>query len=120
MNAPVPADTVPDDQSLMLPVLRAAAAGEQRIGAVVQGLAEELGLSEAARAAWLASGRQTIFANPNPLGSRAHHPVPISPGGALADDAPFYFTPKLPMLLQGSRAPDGYSRPRCATLTKFA
>ncbi len=63
MNAPVPADTVPDYQSLMLPVLRAAAAGERRIGAVVQGLAEELGLSEAARAALLASGRQTIFAN---------------------------------------------------------
>ncbi len=63
MNAPVPADTVPDYQSLMLPVLRAAAAGEQRIGAVVQSLGEELGLSEAARAALLASGRQTIFAN---------------------------------------------------------
>ena len=63
MNAPVPADTVPDYQSLMLPVLRAAAAGERRIGAVVQSLAEELGLSEAARAALLASGRQTIFAN---------------------------------------------------------
>ena len=63
MNAPVPADTVPDYQSLMLPVLRAAAAGERRIGAVVQSLAEELGLSEAARAALLVSGRQTIFAN---------------------------------------------------------
>lgn len=63
MNATVPADTVPDYQSLMLPVLRAAAAGEQRIGAVVQRLGEELGLSEAARAALLASGRQTIFAN---------------------------------------------------------
>jgi restriction system protein len=63
MNAPVPADTVPDYQSLMLPVLLAAAAGERRIGAVVQSLGEELGLSEAARAALLASGRQTIFAN---------------------------------------------------------
>jgi restriction system protein len=63
MNAPVLADTVPDYQSLMLPVLRAATAGEQRIGVVVQSLAGELGLSEAARAALLASGRQTIFAN---------------------------------------------------------
>jgi restriction system protein len=63
MNAPIPADTVPDYQSLMLPVLRAAADGEKRIGAVVQSLGEELGLSEAARAALLASGRQTIFAN---------------------------------------------------------
>jgi len=63
MTAPVPADTVPDYQSLMLPVLRAAAAGEQRIGSLVQSLAEELGLSETARAVLLASGRQTIFAN---------------------------------------------------------
>jgi restriction system protein len=63
MTLPVPAETVPDYQSLMLPVLRAAAAGEQRIGAVMQSLGEELALSEAARAALLASGRQTIFAN---------------------------------------------------------
>ncbi len=63
MTVTNPADTVPDYQSLMLPVLRAAATGEQRIGAVAQRLGEELGLSEAARAALLASGRQTIFAN---------------------------------------------------------
>jgi len=63
MTAPDPAADVPDYQSLMLPVLRAAAGGEQRIGAVAQRLADELGLSEAARAALLASGRQTIFAN---------------------------------------------------------
>lgn len=56
-------ESVPPFQSLMLPVLRAAAVGEQRIGAVVQTLGEELGLSETARAALLASGRQTIFAN---------------------------------------------------------
>ncbi len=31
MNATVPADTVPDYQSLMLPVLRAAAAGERAL-----------------------------------------------------------------------------------------
>jgi restriction system protein len=63
MTAPVPADTVPDYQSLMLPVLRAAADGEQRIGTVVQRLGDGLGLTEGARAALLASGRQTIFAN---------------------------------------------------------
>jgi restriction system protein len=63
MTAPDPAADVPDYQSLMLPVLRAAAGGEQRIGAVAQRLADELSLSEAARAALLASGRQTIFAN---------------------------------------------------------
>ena len=63
MTVPVPADTAPDYQSLMLPVLRAAADGEQRIAAVVQRLAEELGLSETARTALLTSGRQTVFAN---------------------------------------------------------
>lgn len=63
MTASDPAETVPDYQSLMLPVLRAAAEGEQHIGALVQRLADDLGLSEAARAALLASGRQTIFAN---------------------------------------------------------
>ncbi len=63
MTVPDPAVAVPDYQSLMLPVLRAAAGGEQRIGAVVQRLGEELGLSEASRAALLASGHQTIFAN---------------------------------------------------------
>ncbi|WP_246519972.1 restriction endonuclease [Ancylobacter lacus] len=56
-------DDVPDYQSLMLPVLRAAARGEQRIGAVVERLAGELGLSDGARATLLASGRQTVFAN---------------------------------------------------------
>ncbi len=63
MTAPDSATDVPDYQTLMLPVLRAAASSEQRIGAVAQRLAEDLGLSEAARTALLASGRQTIFAN---------------------------------------------------------
>ena len=63
MTAPDPADAVPDYQSLMLSVLRAAAGGEQQIGAVIQRLGGELGLSEVARAALLTSGRQTIFAN---------------------------------------------------------
>jgi restriction system protein len=54
---------IPDYQSLMLPVLQAAAMGEQRIGALVQQLGDQLGLSEAARATLLASGRQTVFAN---------------------------------------------------------
>lgn len=63
MTPPDPAADVPDYQSLMLSVLRAAADGEQRIGAVAQRLADDLGLSEEARLALLASGRQTIFAN---------------------------------------------------------
>src|SRR3546814_7916415 len=47
----------------MLPVLRAAKQAEVRIGDVIVNLASDLGLSEAARNALLASGRQTIFAN---------------------------------------------------------
>jgi len=57
------ADQVPDYQSLMLPVLRAAGQGEVRIGDLVEKLASVLGLSEAARNVLLASGRQTVFAN---------------------------------------------------------
>jgi ssDNA thymidine ADP-ribosyltransferase, DarT len=37
--------------------------------------------------------------NPDLIGKRAHHPVPLAPGGTLADYVPFYFTPKSPMLL---------------------
>lgn len=58
-----PADQVPDYQSLMLPVLRAAGQGEIRIGDLIVQLANILGLSEAARTVLLASGRQTVFAN---------------------------------------------------------
>lgn len=32
------------------------------------------------------------------IGKRQHHPVPIGPGGTLADYIPFYFTPYSPML----------------------
>jgi len=64
MTTPDPADTIPDYQSLILPVLRAAANGEQQhIGTVVQKRGGELGLGEAAHAALLPSGRRTIFAN---------------------------------------------------------
>ncbi len=37
--------------------------------------------------------------NPDLIGKRAHRPVPVPPGGTLADYVPFYFTPKSPMLL---------------------
>lgn len=63
MELPDPAAQIPDYQSLMLPVLQAANQGEVRIGDVIANLANSLGLSEAARTAMLASGRQTIFAN---------------------------------------------------------
>jgi restriction system protein len=54
---------IPDYQSLMLPVLRAAQTGEVRIGSVVEQLADELGLNGEQRAKLLPSGKQTIFAN---------------------------------------------------------
>lgn len=55
--------TIPDFQSLMLPVLRAAAGGEVRISEVVARLAEDFALSPEERSQLLASGRQTAFAN---------------------------------------------------------
>lgn len=55
--------TVPDYQSLMLPVLSQAANGEVRIADVVDQLADELGLSDADLSELLPSGKQTTFAN---------------------------------------------------------
>ncbi|GGK46133.1 restriction endonuclease [Salinarimonas ramus] len=55
--------TIPDFQTLMLPVLRQSAAGEVRIGDVVDRLAAEFNLSDEERAQLLPSGRQTTFAN---------------------------------------------------------
>jgi restriction system protein len=55
--------SIPDYQSLMLPVLSASLAGEIRIGDVVERLAEKLGLTPAERAEILPSGKQTIFSN---------------------------------------------------------
>ena len=55
--------SIPDYQSLMLPVLKAAAKGEVRIGAVVDELADQLQLNSEERAALLPSGKQTIFSN---------------------------------------------------------
>ena len=54
---------VPDYQSLMLPVLKAAANGEVRIGDAVSGLAASLGLSEEERSVLIPSGSQTLFGN---------------------------------------------------------
>lgn len=55
--------TIPDYQSLMLPVLQVSSAGEVRIGAVVEELAEQLGLSPQERGELLPSGKQTLFGN---------------------------------------------------------
>lgn len=54
---------IPDFQTLMLPVLQEAAAGEARIGDVVERLADKFDLSTEDRALLLPSGRQTTFAN---------------------------------------------------------
>ncbi len=54
---------IPDYQFLMLPVLREAARGEVRIGAVVEALADGLSLSPEDRTALLPSGKQSVFSN---------------------------------------------------------
>jgi restriction system protein len=55
--------SVPDYQSLMLPVLTAFAQGEARIGSVVDALSTKLGLTPEDRAELLPSGKQTLFSN---------------------------------------------------------
>jgi restriction system protein len=54
---------IPDYQSLMLPVLSASCQGEVRIGAVVEQLADQLGLVPEERSELLPSGKQTVFSN---------------------------------------------------------
>jgi restriction system protein len=54
---------IPDYQFLMLPVLKAAAQGEVRIGAVVDELADQLQLTGEERSELLPSGKQTVFSN---------------------------------------------------------
>jgi restriction system protein len=58
--------TVPDYQSLMLPVLLASTIGEVRIGDAVDRLADQLNLTPEDRAQLLPSGKQTL------LGNRVH------------------------------------------------
>jgi len=55
--------TIPDYQSLMLPVLIASSKGEVQIGPVVEELANQLGLTPEERSALLPSGKQTVIAN---------------------------------------------------------
>ncbi len=54
---------IPDYQSLMLPVLVSSSKGEARIGAVVDELANQLGLGPEDRSELLPSGKQTLFGN---------------------------------------------------------
>jgi restriction endonuclease Mrr len=51
---------IPDYQSLMLPVVVASSKGEVRVGAVVEELADQLGLSLEERSELLPSGKQTV------------------------------------------------------------
>jgi restriction endonuclease Mrr len=55
--------SIPDYQSLMLPVLKASAKGEVRIGPVAEELANQLGLSPEERNELLPSGKQTVITN---------------------------------------------------------
>ena len=54
---------IPDYQTLMLSVLRAAADGEVRVSDAVETLADELELTEEERAQLLPSGRQPVIYN---------------------------------------------------------
>lgn len=55
--------SIPDFQTLMLPVLRQAEGGEAQIGEAIQNLADHYNLTDAERSELLPSGRQTKFAN---------------------------------------------------------
>ena len=55
--------SIPDYQTLMLPVLKKSRHGEVRISKVVEELADELGLSDDEKAELLPSGKQTTIAN---------------------------------------------------------
>jgi restriction system protein len=55
--------SIPDYQSLMLPVLIASSEGEVRIRQVAKELADQLGLSTEERGELLSSGKQTVFSN---------------------------------------------------------
>jgi restriction system protein len=55
--------SIPDYQTLMLPVLKKAATGEVKISTVIEELSEELGLTDDEKAELLPSGKQTTIAN---------------------------------------------------------
>lgn len=55
--------SIPDYQTLMLPVLREAAKGETRVPDAAEAIADQLGLTEAEREEMLPSGRQRLLHN---------------------------------------------------------
>src|SRR5579872_6118392 len=54
---------IPDYQTLMLPVLRAAAEGEKKVANVADLVADKMGLTSEERVAMLPSGRQRVLHN---------------------------------------------------------
>ena len=54
---------IPDYQTLMLPVLRLAVEGEQKVADVVDRIADEFSLGTEERQTMLASGRQRVLHN---------------------------------------------------------
>jgi restriction system protein len=54
---------IPDYQTLMLPVLRLASKGEQRVADVAESVANEFGLTAEERETLLPSGRQRVLNN---------------------------------------------------------
>ena len=55
--------SIPDYQTLMLPVLRRAAEGETRVADVAERIADDLGMTQAERDELLPSGRQRVLHN---------------------------------------------------------
>lgn len=55
--------TIPDYQTLMLPVLSLAGEGEQRVGDIAERIAEKFGLTDDEREKLLPSGRQRVLHN---------------------------------------------------------
>src|SRR5262249_43577680 len=55
--------TIPDYQTLMLPVLRLSATAEQRVGTLADPIADTFGLSQSDRETMLPSGRQRLLYN---------------------------------------------------------
>ena len=94
--------SIPDYQSLMLPVLVACSKGEVRIGPVVDELANQLGLSPEERSELLPSGQQTVFSNRvhwaksyfEPGAARGDYAPRILPNYAAGADGPRVFAPK--------------------------
>lgn len=54
---------IPDYQTLMLPLLRAAAEGEKKVADVAETVADQIGLTSEERVAMLPSGRQRVLHN---------------------------------------------------------